>query len=464
MLPAMTAALTALPHAPGRIPLLGDVASVDRHKPTQKEAELATSLGPIFQRLLLGDRLVLVAGGELANLCNDEERWARGLAGPGAKLRTIAGSGLFTARTSDPHWGQARRILNPGFTQAALRLYHDAMSGVADDLEIAWTAGDGPIDVHTAMTAVTLEVIARAGFSRSMGLFEGSNPVGDKFVAALARTLSWASESTNDIPLLGIVRSLLQTRRLNSDVSFVRDYVDSIISQRRTDGSNASDLLSLMLSTKDPESGASLPDDNVRDQVLTFLVAGHETTAALLEVALYYLASNPDYADRIRNEATARGGFDYDDITGMRWTRQFLNECLRLWPPVPGYFRVSRTSQDLGGYEVPGGQAVFVLSLAAQRDPAVWGDNADQFAPERFSPENLRAFPQRFFGPWGSGPRSCIGRAFALQESVLVLSRIVTAFELRLAPGSGPLDMRERGTLRPASYYLEVAKIDKEDQ
>jgi unspecific monooxygenase len=101
---------------------------------------------------------------------------------------------------------------------------------------------------------------------------------------------------------------------------------------------------------------------------------------------------------------------------------------------------------------------VFVLSLAAQRDTNGWGSAAEAFDPDRFSPENLRNHPDRFFGPWGTGPRSCIGRAFAFQESILMVSKIVSAFDLRLDGDAGELEMRERGTLRPAPFQIRVSQ------
>jgi cytochrome P450 len=127
---------------------------------------LAAELGPIFERKLLDVHLTIVTGGALAEECNNEENWARALAGPTKKFRDIAGSGLFTARTSDPLWSQARRILDPGFTQAALRNYHNSMASVADDLAEDWKRRN-TIDMYAAMTNATLEVIARAGFSRN---------------------------------------------------------------------------------------------------------------------------------------------------------------------------------------------------------------------------------------------------------------------------------------------------------
>lgn len=169
--------LHQLPHAPGRLPLLGDIRTVDRHHPTQHELTLAHTggLGPIFERKLLRTRVVIVSGAALATACCDENHWARCLAGPGEVFRQIVPSGLFTARTSDPLWAQARRILTPGFTQQAMRTYHQAMTSVADDLTTSWAATDR-VEVHQAMTAATLEVIARAGFGRRLGMLGTPDP------------------------------------------------------------------------------------------------------------------------------------------------------------------------------------------------------------------------------------------------------------------------------------------------
>lgn len=448
------------PHPGPRIPILGDVFGADRHRPTQHEMKIAADLGPIFERKLLNEHLTIVTGGELAAACGDEETWARALAGPTMKFRDITRSGLFTARTSDPLWGQARRILDPGFTQSALRIYHDAMNSVVDDLIDSWAKQD-TVDIHTAMTSATLEVIARAGFSRDLGLFSSRGP--DKNVLGLldtlAKVLAWASESSNDLPVVGDIRGALQRRSLQGPLNSARAYVDSIVAARAGgDEDSHDDLLGLMLTTVDPETNQPLPHDNIRDQVLTFLVAGHETTAALLEVTLWYLARYPNLLEAVRREGVRRG-FDYDGVAGMRTTRNTLNESLRLWPPVPGYFRVSRRDQQLGGYDIPAGHSVFVHVLAAQRDSAGWGADVERFNPDRWDSKFLRRFPQRFFQPFGTGPRSCIGRAFAMQEAALVVSRIAATFDLSLAePASEEPAMYERGTLRPERFTVRVSE------
>ncbi|MBF6063779.1 cytochrome P450 [Nocardia terpenica] len=446
-----------LPHPRGRLPFLGDIASVDRHRTTQNELRLAQGgLGPIFQRKVLRNRVVIVSGARLAAECCDETSWARCLAGPVKMLREIVPEGLFTARTSNPLWGQARRILTPGFSQAAMRVYHEAMSSVADDLVAEWSAAEGGVvDVHDSMTAATLEMIGRAGFSRRLGLLgAGDVDGGDsrRFAEAFAEILGWVSGRANDLPVIGTVRTRLRARHIQTQVIAIRRYVDRVVSDRRQqDAGDLDDLLDLMLTTSDPETGEFLPAANVRDQVLTFLMAGHETTAAVLETALHYLAAAPDLQDELRAEIQAQGGFDYEAVIRMRRIRNVLNEVLRLWPPVSGFFRVARTDQVLGGYKIPAGQSVLVLSLAAHRDTEAWGPQADLFDPDRFEADRSREFPNRFFHPFGTGPRSCIGRAFALHEATLLLARILDTYTLN---GVTPLRMYERGTLRPEPFTL----------
>ncbi|WP_244467469.1 cytochrome P450 [Nocardia vulneris] len=452
-----------LPHPRGRLPILGDLASVDRRRTTQNELVLAQrGLGPIFERKVLRSRVIIVSGARLAAECCDETSWARCLAGPVKMLRDVVPEGLFTARTSNPLWGQARRILTPGFSQAAMRVYHDAMTSVADDLIAHWsTAADGKVDVHEAMTAATLEVIGRAGFSRRLGLLGPGDVDGSEsrqFAQAFAEILSWFSGQANDLPLVGTVRTLARARRIRAQIAAIRGYVDAVVADRKKhDDDEVHDLLGLMLTTSDPETGELLPASNVSEQVLTFLVAGHETTAALLETALHYLAAAPDLQEDLRAEIATHGKeFGYEAIIRMRRIRAVLNEVLRLWPPVSGFFRVARSDQVLGGYKIPAGRSVFVLALAAQRDPEVWGPRAEEFDPERFDPHQSREFPDRFFHPFGSGPRSCIGRAFALHEATLLLARVLDAYDLS---GVGPLRMYERGTLRPEPYTLTARPL-----
>lgn len=454
----MTPTLTrrGLPHPPRRVPLLGDITHLDRYRPVQNEMALAASLGPIFERRVLGLHFIYVAGARLAAQCSDERHWERALYGPVLEFRRFMPDSLFVVDSGNPLWGQARRILTPAFAQKAMRSYHRAMQSVADDLLAEWSAGDGVIDTHSAMTRAAGEVIGRAGFTRDLGLFHDAPDSADSraFIDSLSDLLRMASDAGNAMPVIGPIRRRLLEPGVRHNVGVIHSFSDRIIAERKAHPTDDEDLLNLMLTAIDPETGRRLPSDNVREQVLTFMAGGYETTAALLEAVLHYIAADQELQEQLRAEISARGGFDYKAITGMLLIRHLLNECLRLWPPAPGYFRRARTDQDLGGYPIPAGQMVFVLALAAQRDKDVWGPDADIFDPYRFEPDRLRSHPDRFFEPWGTGPRSCIGRQFALHEATLLIARILSAFEL--STDGTPLVMRERGTLRPEPYQLKV--------
>ncbi|MEU1207181.1 cytochrome P450 [Nocardia sp. NPDC005825] len=445
-----------LPHPPRRVPLVGDISHLDRYNPIQNEMALAASLGPIFERRVLGLHFIYVAGAKLAAQCSDETHWERALYGPVLEFQRFMPDSLFVVDNDNPLWGQARRIFTPAFAQKAMRSYHQAMQSVADDLVTEWSAGDGVVDTHSAMTRAAGEVIGRAGFTRDLGLFHDAPDSGDSraFIDALSDLLRMASDAGNALPVIGPIRRRLLEPRVRRNSAVLHSFSDRIIAERQTRPTDDEDLLNLMLTATDPESGERLPLDNVREQVLTFMAGGYETTAALLESTLHYIAADPELQERIRAEVSARGGFEYKAVTGMHLIRHVLNECLRLWPPAPGYFRRARTDQDLGGYRIPAGQMVFVLALAAHRDQDVWGPDAAGFDPYRFETDRLRGHPDRFFEPWGTGPRGCIGRQFALHESTLLIARILSAFEL--STDGTPLVMRERGTLRPEPYRLKV--------
>ena len=217
-----------------------------------------------------------------------------------------------------------------------------------------------------------------------------------------------------------------------------------------------------MLNAAHPETGERLDDQNIRYQILTFLVAGHETTSSALSFALYYLASNPGLAQRAVEETDAVLGTDpdavpsYEQVPRLRYLRRVLDESLRLWPPAPGFGREPRETTVIGGRYVmtPEDHAV-VLLPRVHRDPAVWGPDADEFNPDRFLPENSRGRMPHALKMFGTGERSCIGRQFALHEAVLVLTRLTRRYELATEPGYR-LRVAERPTLMPHGLRLRV--------
>lgn len=422
---------------------------------------MAQELGGIFERKILQHRLIVVSGADLVREVNDEEKWAKFLGEPLRKLRVIAGDGLFTAFNSEPNWQKAHNILGPGFSQAAMRSYHDSMLSVIDQLVHTWdvSAVDGNyVDVQRSMTSLTFDVIGRCGFSYDFDSFNRSVP--DPFIEAMSRSLEHVNRSSNDIPVLRRLFGRGAREQHERDIALMQATVDRIIDDRVHSGEKHSDLLDLMTRTADPDTGEQLSRESIRNQVLTFLVAGNETTAATLGFALHFLSLHPEVMAKAREEILdlvgADGTIGYDQVAKLRYVRRVVDETLRLWPAAPGYFRKVRGETTLGGRVLPPGSWVFVLLPQLHRDP-LWGENPEQFNPDRFEPEAVRRRPAHIFKPWGTGIRACIGRQFALHESVLTLASLIRRYDFAPEPGY-TLDVHEAITIKPRGLKMRVSR------
>lgn len=450
------------PHPPRRIPILGDVLGLDPVRPMQKTARMLGELGPIYQRRILGLRLTFVGGADLAAEVNDDAHWQKAVARPLRLLRQIAGDGLFTAYNEEPNWAKAHAILAPAFTQSSMRSYHATMVDVVDEMCAAWDATPGDLDVAAEMTKLTLETIGRCGFGYRFGSFDRADL--DPFVHAMNSALGYVQKQGVPVPgraLFDTLTGRAREHRRNTEHLFT--VVDDVIADRRAHPHDEPrDLLDLMLTTRDPETGEQLDAVNVRNQILTFLVAGHETSSSALAFALYLLAGHPEEADRARAEIdelwAAGGPVTFDGVAKLRAVRRILDETLRLWPTAPGYFREAKQDTVVGGrYPIAKGQMLMVVLQRVHRDRAVWGDDADEFRPDRFLPEQVRARPGHGYKPFGIGIRACIGRQFAYHEMILALATILHRYEFTADP-SYALDVQEQLTFKPAGFRVTVRR------
>ncbi|WP_083880784.1 cytochrome P450 [Nocardia araoensis] len=453
----------ALPHPRFRLPILGDVLTTDFAKPCQRLAEQARELGPVFEQKLFGFPAVIVTGTEAVEEVNNEALWEKHIGHSLMKLRPLAGDGLFTAFNREPNWEKAHNILMPAFTRAAMADYHATITGTVRELTDFWAAraSGSWIDVPAHANTLTFEIVSRAGFSHSFSSM--SDPRGNPFVEAMVRELTYANRRTDVLPLFEKIFRRGRARQHRADLAHAHAVVDGIVENRRArSGSGRGDILDLMLATGDHEAGDALDPTNIRNQILTFLVAGSETSANVISFALHYLSIRPDIADSVRAELDERWpagvvpDIAFDDVARLRRLRRVVDETLRLWPTGPGYFRRARRDTTLcdGRYQFKEKDWVLVLLLAAHRDPA-WGPDADEFDPDRFLPENLRKLPPRVYKPFGTGPRACIGRQFAQHEIMVALAAILHRFELEPDPDYR-LDVRETLTLKPAGLRLRL--------
>lgn len=452
-----------LPHSPRRRPIIYETLEFVKSPPLSRIMELGQGLGPIFEVRVFGLKIVVVASAELAaDLC-DESRFSKELSVALDELRYFVGDGLFTAHNEEPNWQLAHNVLLPAFSKSAMKSYHPTMLGAAAELFEHWDQQTEPVNVSRDMTSLTLETIARCAFSRDFGSFDidDRHPFVEAMVGALL--LSQAKSLYAAIPGGKIMKW-----RINREFSRHRNYldklVDDMIAERRSGAEQHDDLLGLMLDSVDPQTGNKLDDRNIRYQILTFLVAGHETTSGALSFALHYLSQDPEIRAKAQAEADEILGSDpdseptFEQVPKFRYLRRVFDEALRLWPTAPGFARKARQNTTLGGkYPMSADDWAIVMLPMTQRDPAVWGDDAEDFDPDRFLPERSRGRLKSSYKPFGTGERACIGRQFALHEALLVLARIVHRYDFEADP-SYSLQTSERLTIQPRNLKLKFVR------
>ncbi|HZF91762.1 bifunctional cytochrome P450/NADPH--P450 reductase [Streptomyces sp.] len=442
------------------VPLVDISATGPGRTPLQQVMGLMREHGPVLVRRLHGRDTLFVSDLDLVTDLADERRFAKHIGPALENVRAFAADGLFTAYNDEPNWARAHDILMPAFALGSMRTYHPVMLKVARRLIEAWdrAAADGhPVNVPDDMTRMTLDTIGLAGFGYDFGSFERTEP--HPFVEAMVRCLEWSMTRLARVP--GEDHSAADAA-FRADADHLAGVVDDVIATRTgTHRSGADDLLGLMLTAAHPSDGATLDPANIRNQVITFLIAGHETTSGAMSFALYYLAKHPTALHLVQREADALWGDradpepTYDEIGRLTYTRQVLNEALRLWPTAAAFSRHALDDTLLGG-RVPlrAGQAVTVVAPMLHRQP-VWGDNPELFDPSRFTPEAEAARPVHAFKPFGTGERACIGRQFALHEATMLLAMLVHRYRLH-DHADYRLTVKETLTLKPDGFTLTL--------
>src|SRR5580704_17020691 len=466
---ASTNRLSPIPQPPTK-PVVAELLKLDSSAPVQSLARLAKQLGPIFWLDMMGAPIVIVSGQDLVDELSDEKRFDKAVRGPLRRVRSVAGDGLFTADTNEPNWGKAHNILMQPFGNRAMQSYHPSMVDIAEQLVKKWERlnGDEEIDVVHDMTALTLDTIGLCGFDYRFNSFYRRDY--HPFVESLVRSLETIM-MTRGLPLENL---WMQKRRrdLAADVAFMNKMVDEIIAERRKNAEAAEDkkdMLGAMMTGVDRASGEQLDDVNIRYQINTFLIAGHETTSGLLSCALYALLKHPEVLRKAYEEVDRVLGPDieakptYQQVTQLTYITQILKEALRLWPPAPAYGIAPLQDETIGGkYKLKKNTFITVLVLALHRDPSVWGPNPDAFDPENFSREAEAARPINAWKPFGNGQRACIGRGFAMHEAALAVGMILQRFKL-IDHKSYQMVLKETLTIKPDGFKIKVRpRADKD--
>ena len=365
------------------------------------------------------------------------------------------GNGLLTAE--DEEWKLQRRTLAPIFSARHVLGFAEPMNAAGARIARRLARRDGAtVDAALEMTRVTLDVLERTIFTQGLA----SDP--DALGRAITRFLE-AVGPVDPLDVFGVPGFVPRIGRLRARpaVRFFAEVVDALIDKRRAliaSGTAPTDLLTLLLQAQDPETGKGLTDLEVKANIVTFIAAGHETTANALTWALYCLSQDAGARARIEAEVDAVSEGEGFDAERLPFTKAVMEETMRLFPPVPFLSRQAIAEDRIGRIKIPRGSLVMVAPYVLHRHRTLWDDPA-AFVPERFLGEARKAIPRFAYLPFGAGPRICIGQSFSVQEAVIVLAHIVRAVRLSVPAGHPPVTPLQRVTLRPKNgLRLDVVR------
>jgi cytochrome P450/NADPH-cytochrome P450 reductase len=442
-------------------PFIGNAGDLDSTAPIQSMMKLAKTYGPIYKLTIFGADMYVVSSQELVDELSDETRFQKRLHGPLKEIRAFAGDGLFTAYNSEPNWAKAHRLLMPAFGPLGVRSMFDRMVDIANQMFVKWERyGSGAvIDVADNMTRLTLDTIALCAFDYRFNSFYQNEM--HPFVAAMVDALDEAGQRSRRPNMLSNVM-VSKKRKYEADQVVLARVAEQLIAERRQDpdGLGKHDLLNVMLNGVDAVTGEKLSDENIRFNMVTFLIAGHETTSGLLSFATYLLLKNPAVlmkAQKIVDDVLGDELPRIEHLGQLKYIEQLLMETLRLWPTAPAFaVKPAEDTVLAGRYPLTPKDTLLVLQPMLHRDPAVWGDDTETFDPDRFSQENAEKLPPNAWKPFGNGARACIGRPFAMQEAQLVMAMLLQRFDIVLDDPQYQLEVAETLTIKPHGLYIRA--------
>jgi cytochrome P450 len=354
-------------------------------------------------------------------------------------LHLLLGNGLLTSEGE--FWRRQRKLAQPAFHRERISSYSGVMVDSADQMLNRWRSGT-TLDVHQEMMHLTLDIVAKCLFTADVT--EVAHVVGAALDVSMIQYVARAKTGfliPDWVPTAGNLRYRRAVDKLDA-------IIYGLIEDRRRRG-HSDDLLGMLLAARD-DDGSPMTDRQLRDEVMTLFLAGHETTANALSWTLYLLSQNPDVEARLHAEldAVLSGQLPgMADVAELRYTGQVVKESMRLYPPAWGIGRQAQEPFELGGYRFEKDSLVFICQYITHRDARYFPD-PQRFDPDRWIEEAARKVPRFAYIPFGAGPRVCIGAAFATMETSLLLATIAQRFRFTLDPGHRVVPLTSI-TLRP---------------
>jgi cytochrome P450 / NADPH-cytochrome P450 reductase len=452
-----------IPQPPG-LPVVGNAFEFDPEFPLGTTLRLADQYGEIFQLNIVGRPVVFLSSWRLVNEVCDEKRFRKTISAVLGQVRNGVHDGLFTAAGSEPNWAVAHRVLMPAFGPLAIRGMFDDMHDIASQLLLKWARhGAGTsILVTDDFTRLALDTIALCSMDYRFNSYyhDEMHP----FVEAMGRFLKESGSRSRRPPFMELFYRQAN-QKYNDDIEVLRQTAQGVLDERKKHApTGRKDLLTAMLEGADPKTGAKLSDSSIIDNLITFLIAGHETTSGLLSFAFYQLLKNPEAYHKAQEEVDrvlGTGPITPDHINKLHYIQAILRETLRLSATIPQIAVEPKEDTVLAGkYAVRKGQTI-VLNLAkSQLDPSVYSDDAGEFVPERMLDAEFERREKDFpnsWKPFGNGMRACIGRPFAWQEATMVMALLFQNFNFFMDDPSYNLAIKQTLTIKPKDFYMRAA-------
>jgi cytochrome P450 len=435
--------------APGGVPLLGHLPQLVR-RPLETFQSLRAHGDVVILRLGRTPAYVVNHPDRIRQiLVNDARKFDKGV--QAEKARFYVGEGLVTS--GEPLHLRQRRLIQPAFHQAQIARYAEIMREGALETILSWRHGQA-VPMNDELFSLSLKVLTRTLFSTNFDADVASEftEATSAFVDGLAVRIALPFEILEKLP----IRS---NRRFNAGRARMQAIIEQIVAACRIRKTDPTDLLSLLVNTRDDDAGAGITDGQIHDEIMTMLIAGTETTANTLSWTCHLLGQHPDIQARLQaevHEVLGERPIGAGDLRRLTYTRQVLAEVLRMYPAVWLLSRRPITDVEIGAYRIPAGSHVLFCPYALHRDPELYPE-PERFHPDRWLGEKTdsKDSAREAYIPFGAGMRGCIGEPYAWAQMMIFLSTLVTSWRLRPAPGQIVRPVA-RASLRPDQLSMIV--------
>ncbi|KAI0465672.1 cytochrome P450 [Xylaria cf. heliscus] len=449
-----------IPQPPG-LPLLGNIRDVDPSNTWWSLKKLAEKYGEIVQIKVLGKTLMFVAGAALAEELCDEKRFRKFVGGPIVEIRAMVNNSLFTAFDHEASWGIAHRIIAPKLSPSALTDSFNEMRDITNELIEKWKGlgADTKFSPLNDLNRLNLETTTYTLFGKRLNSLTGPD---HPMLQAMEDS---TSEAMKRPTRPGILNWLFYGGKFKSANKYQRTFAAELVQYRKDNPTERRDLLDTLLTAKDPDTGASLTESEVIDEIATMPI-GSSTAPCLLASSILFLLQNPEVVTKARQELDAvvgDGELQHEHISQLKYIEGVLRESLRLSFAAPG-FNIEPIPKEgdkspvlLGGgkYQIAHDQAVIIVLAGVNRDPEVFEEPL-AFRPERMMGEAFEKLPAGVKKWFGNGKRECVGKHWALQFSMVALAKMIKEVDFEAVDPDYKLEQDGWFNVRPIDFYTKV--------